>query len=221
MEITLDCKIDYSHEEVVKRINDLDKIARERAKEMGTEVPVTNDFKYIIGVVDKSIKLIDSFLYALENHNIAVLAILTRVQIDCAIKAYALMRVSNIDEFTKKVIEEKEQVSWQIDSSKEKMRDSHLCKEMGKWLDLPVYDIYSEVCGYVHFSYFSYEDVVVNKRDNGVDDTFFFSRNNPEGKDEDFEALSLELANYFRFFGNLLINNLFDSWIKFRIKHEE
>ena len=40
------------------------------------------------------------------------------------------------------------------------------------------------------------------------------SRNNPPEKAEEFERLTLELANQFLFFGNVLIDELFDSWVK-------
>lgn len=44
--------------------------------------------------------------------------------------------------------------------------------------------------------------------------TMFISRENRKDDKQEFERLSLELANQFFFFGSLLIEELFASWLE-------
>ena len=69
-----------------EEINQLDKWAN--ANLLKIEDLYIEDL-YFMSVIDKSIKLIDTFLYAMEKRNITVLATLTRVQIDCVCRTYA------------------------------------------------------------------------------------------------------------------------------------
>lgn len=64
-----------------------------------------------MSIIDKSIKLIDSFLFALEKRNVTVLAVLTRVQMDCVMRAFATTMVSDSDEFCRAVLIDNMQVN--------------------------------------------------------------------------------------------------------------
>ena len=64
-----------------EEINQLDKLAKSYLCKLAG--PIYIEDLYFMAVIDKSIKLIDTFLYAMENRNITVLAMFTRVQIDC------------------------------------------------------------------------------------------------------------------------------------------
>lgn len=92
------------------------------------------------------------------------------------------------------------------------LTDKYLCEKLGSYLDLPVYDLYEKVCGFVHFSSSSFHNIV--KRHEKYDMTMFISRNNREEDEKEFKRLSIELANQFLFFGSVLIEDIFVSWIE-------
>ena len=75
-----------------------------------------------------------------------------------------------------------------------------------------MYDLYKKVCGFVHFSSASFHNIA--KAGENCDMTMFISRENRKDDKQEFERLSLELANQFFFFGSLLIEELFASWLE-------
>ncbi len=194
--------------ELIAEINDLERLARKYILQI--EGLYTEDF-FFISLIDKSIKLINSFLFALDEKNITVLAVLTRVQIDCAARAFAASLVEDSGEFCKGVIFEDKALNQLVDKNNKKLTDKHLCKELGKYLELPVYELYSKVCGFVHFSSISFYSIA--KADQGNSINMLIGRNNREDDYETYMRLSIELANQFLFFGKVLIEELFASWL--------
>lgn len=189
-------------------INNLDKLAR--AYLIKIEELYIEDL-FFMSVIDKSIKLLDSFLFAFDRRNITVLATLTRVQMDCATRAFATTIVNDSSEFCKSIILDNKQVNKQLDKNNKLLTDKHLCEELGNYLNLPIYELYKKVCGFVHFSSSSFHNIT--KTHKKYDISMYISRNNIEENEKEFKRLSLELANQFYFFGLILIEDIFASWL--------
>ena len=166
---------------------------------------------YFWAAIDKSLKLIDSFLFALEKRNVTVLAALTRMQIDCVLRTFATTLVDNSEDFCKKVLCNEQQINYTKDRTGKKMTDKYLCESLGELLDLSVYDLYKKISGYVHFSSSSFYN---SARTTGVNSiTMKISKENVVGEEETYKRLSVELANHFYYFGRILIECIVASWI--------
>lgn len=198
-----------NEDELKIKINNLDKVANTYLMKIDD---LYMEDLFFMSVIDKSIKLIDSFLFALDKRNITILATLTRVQMDCVMRAYASTMVSDSGDFCKSVLVDNVQINTLKDTNNQKLTDKHLCKAVGKYLNLPVYELYKKVCGYVHFSSASFHNIA--KAGKNYDITMFISRENRKEDKQEFERLSLELANHFFFFGSLLIEEFFASWLE-------
>ncbi len=195
--------------ELKDRIDTLDKLANLHL------VKIKNLYiedLYFMSIIDKSIKLIDSFLFAFEKRNITVLATLTRVQMDCVIRAFATTMVDDSGDFCKAVLLENKEVNKLKDKNNQKMTDKYLCEHIGKYLELPVYDLYKKVSGFVHFSSDSFRNIF--KTHEEYDISMFISRKNREEDSEHFERISIELANQFLYFGLVLIEDIFGAWLE-------
>lgn len=201
--------------ELILKINNLDKIANEYLIKIED---LHMEDLFFMSVIDKSIKLIDSFLFALEKRNITVLATLTRVQMDCVMRTYASTMVNDSGEFCKSVLIDNIPINKLKDTNNQRLTDKHLCESVGKYLNLPVYDLYKKVCDFVHFSSASFHNIT--KAGENYDITMYISRENRMEDKQEFERLSLELANQFYFFGSLLIEEFFTSWLE-QIIHEK
>lgn len=198
-----------NEDEIRNKINNLDKVANTYL--MRIEDLYMEDL-FFMSIIDKSIKLIDSFLFALDKRNITILATLTRVQMDCVMRAFSSTMVSDSSDFCKAVLVDDVQINKLKDLDNQKLTDKHLCEAVGKYLNLPVYDLYKKVCGFVHFSSSSFHNIA--KAEKKCDISLFISRKNREEDKKEFERLSLELANQFFFFGSLLIEDIFVSWLE-------
>ncbi len=196
-------------EELKNKINQLDKIANLYLLKI--EELYMEDL-YFMSVIDKSIKLIDSFLFAMDKRNITVLATLARVQIDCVIRAFATTLVKDSGEFCKNVLIDKKRIDTITDINGNKLKDCYLCELLGEYLKLPVYDLYKKVCSFVHFSSDSFNNIA--KASGEYDIEMFISRKNRVEDEKEFERLSIELANQFLFFGLILIEDIFASWLQ-------
>ena len=97
---------------IVKKIESLVELSQCEARKI---YELYDEDLYFLSIIDKSLKLIDSFLFALKYRNITVLAIFTRVQIDCALRAYAVSLVNNSGEFCNKVLIKKAQINKEKD----------------------------------------------------------------------------------------------------------
>lgn len=198
-----------SEDELRDKINNLDKVANSYLIEI-KELYMEDLF--FMSVIDKSIKLIDSFMFALDKRNLTVLATITRVQMDCAMRSFATTMVSDSGDFCKAILIDNIRISRLIDMNNHKLTDKHLCEALGSYLNLPVYDLYKKVCGFVHFSSDSFHSITKAQEKNNI--TMFISRNNRDEDKQEFERLSLELANQFFFFGSVLIKDIFVSWLE-------
>ena len=200
----------YSDEDVLKaKIDNLDKVANSYLLQISD---LYMEDLFFMSVIDKSMKLIDTFLFALEKRNLTVLATLTRVQIDCTARAFATTLVSDSGDFCKAVLLDDTQVNRLKDITNRKLTDKYLCESLGTYLNLPVYDLYEKVSGFVHFSSDSFHSIA--KAHEAYDITLLIERNNREEDKEAFERLSIELANQFYFFGSVLIEDIFASWLR-------
>lgn len=206
-------KIEYqfikNENELKNKINTLDKKANLyliNIKELYME-----DL-FFMSIIDKSIKLIDTFLFALNKRNITVLATLTRVQMDCAMRAFATTMVKDSGDFCKAILIDNIRINMLMDTKNIKLTDKHLCEALGCYLNLPVYDLYQKVCGFVHFSSDSFHSIAKANEDFNI--TMFISRNNRDEDKQEFERLAIELANQFLFFGSVLIEDIFISWLE-------
>lgn len=207
LRVDIEYKNIANEQELIERINELEKLAR--AELMRMESLYVEDF-FLISAVDKSMKLINSFLFALSERNLTVLAILTRVQMDCVLRSYASTLVSNSGDFCDKVLCENVQINTLCDSNGKKMTDKFLCKSLGNVLQLNVYELYKAVSGFVHFSSNSFKNIS-NIKDGKYLDMLIGKENNPQIK-ASYEKHSLSLANNFYYFGRILIEGILRSW---------
>ena len=99
-----------------------------------------------------------------------------------------------------------------VDKNNCRMTDKYLCEALGCLIDLPVYDLYQKVCGYVHFSSDSFKSITRAEEDGHV--SMYISRKNRENEEKLFERLSLELASQFLFFGLFLVEDLLGGWLR-------
>lgn len=207
----------YEKQELIEHIKGLKEEAINviDGKTKGEPVPLGCEFLYIVAIVDKSIKLIDSFLNAFEKQNITVLAILTRVQMDCLLRAYALLLVNDPQKLSEDVLLRERQLRDLKDRKNRKMTDTYLAKNVEKWIGMPVTSYYHKLCGFVHFSGYNLHSLI-HSIDSFRFNMTFFTEDNPIENKKVFERISLELGNQFYLYGELLISELFDSWTKQR-----
>lgn len=198
-----------NEEEIIQAINSIDKQANEYLLKIGD---LYREDLYFMSVIDKSIKLIDSFLFALEQRNITVLAILSRVQMDCAMRAFATSLVTDSSDFCKAVLYEGKRINRLKSLDGKNMSDKYLCEKLGEFLKIPAYEIYEKVCDYVHFSPASFHNIA-SLNENGVV-AMFISRKNRTEYEQEYQRISFELANIFIFFGKVLVVDIFSAWLE-------
>ncbi|MCM1528061.1 MAG: hypothetical protein NC091_12555 [Bacteroides sp.] len=195
--------------EISEKINTLDKVANlylMRIRDLYVE-----DL-FFMSAIDKSIKLIDSFLFALEKKNITILATLTRMQMDCLLRTYASTLVNDSTAFCESVLFKKIEINQIKDKNNNKMTDRYLCESLGQYLNLPIYDSYKKICGFVHFSSESFYNIA--KTSDKSDISLFVSRNNRKEDEKYYKRISIKLANQFYYFGSFLVEVLFASWLE-------
>lgn len=194
--------------DIINLINELEELVR---KELIKDQDLYMEDLYLFAAVDKSLKLIDSFLFALKERNITVLAALTRIQMDCVLRTYATTLVGDSSAFCEKVLLKNTLVNQEVDVNNKHLTDKYLCNSLSKILRLPLYELYQKVCGYVHFSPSSFHNMARTSGDNGI--SMFISRHNREEDEETYTRLSIELANHFYYFGKILITVVLHSWL--------
>ncbi len=166
---------------------------------------------FFMSAIDKTLKLIDSFLFALSQKNITVLACLTRIQLDCVLRTYATTLVKDSSKFCEDVLLNEKQINKFFGIDGEKLTDSYLCKSLGKVLDLDIKGLYAKISGYVHLSSSNFKHISRIKDENVVE--FFVSKQNFIEDKDNYQRLSMELANHFYFFGRILIEVFLRSWL--------
>lgn len=199
----------YNEKEVIQQIDNLESIAKDYLMEI-------EEFSYLdlffFSVVDKSLKLINPFLFSLRERNVTVLAILTRVQMDCALRTFATTLVDDSNELCKNMLVEGKQLNKIQDKNGRYLTDKYLCEKMKEYLKEDVYDLYKKVCGFVHFSSDSFYSIVKDEGNSSF--SMLVGRKNRQEDKKTYEQRSVELANDFYFFGSLLIENFLPSWLK-------
>lgn len=207
----IDAKYDLINDEtlMVEKINSLEKMARE---ELVGDTSLTFVDLHMWSAIDKSLKLIDSFLFAFEQQNITVLAALTRMQMDCVLRTYAGTLVADGEEFCKKVLCDNIRINKVKDLQNKPLTDKYLCESLGTVLHLPLYELYQKISGYVHLSSSSFHNITKPDGENGF--TMVISKKNRDEDLESYKRLSLELANHFYYFGKILITVCLRSWIE-------
>ena len=198
-----------------KKINNLEYLAREQLCKI--EDLHIEDL-YFMSAIDKSIKLINSFIFAFNERNITVLAALTRIQIDCVLRTYATTLVNNSTDFCNKILRENQQINKFKDMNGKNLTDKYLCEKIGNLLDMDVYEIYCKTSGFIHFSSDSFHNIARTREDDQIE--LFISKTIREEDKETYTRLSIELANTFYFFGKILIELILKSWIT-QIKNEK
>lgn len=192
---------------LIEKINSLESLARQ---ELMKNKSLHIEDLFLCSAIDKSIKLIDSFLFALRQRNITVLASLTRIQLDCVLRTFALTLVKSSDKFCEEVLLHNKQINKIIGIDGKKLTDFHLCELLGDILHLDIQRLYSQISGFVHFSSSSFRNISRTK-DNKLE--ILISKQNFTEDLESYQRLSLELANHFYYFGRILIEVIFRSWL--------
>ena len=131
---------------------------------------------------------------------------------DCVLRTYATALVSDSALFCQKILLENKPVNKEKDMNNKLLTDKHLCESLGTVLHLPLYELYQKVCGYVHFSSSSFYNAVKAEKDGVI--TMTISKENRNDRVKTYERLSIELANHFYYFGEILITVLYRSWQK-------
>ena len=200
----------YENElEIIEKINQLENMFKDELKR---DFDLFMEDLYILAAVDKSLKLIDSFLFAMEQRNITVLAALTRMQMDCVLRTYASTLVKDSGDFCKRVLCDNIRIDKEKSANGKNLSDKYLCLELGKVLNLPIYDLYQKVCGYVHFSSSSFHNSIKLSDDSSF--IMKIGKTNIERKKDTYKRLSIELANQFYYFGKVLIKYILHSWLE-------
>lgn len=206
-------KIEYNfidnESEIREKINSLDKLANLHLMKIH-DLYVEDLF--FMSAIDKSIKLINSFLFALEEENVTVLATLTRVQMDCVLRIYASTLVKDSGDFCRSVLYDNVPINRIKDKYNKNLTDRYLCESLGKYLNQPIYDSYKKISGFVHLSSSSFHNITRAHKE--YDFSMFISRKNRVEDEMIYKKHSIELANQFYYFGLILVEILFDSWLE-------
>lgn len=139
-------KIEYNfidnESEIREKISTLDKLANLYLMKIH-DLYVEDLF--FMSAIDKSIKLINSFLFAFEEKNVTVLATLTRVQMDCVLRTYASTLVKDSGDFCRSVLYDNIPINRIKDKYNKNLTDKYLCESLGKYLNQPIYDSYKDL----------------------------------------------------------------------------
>ena len=129
--------------EIKAKINSLDKDAKIYLMQIHD---LYIEDLFFMSAIDKSIKLINSFLFALEERNITVLATLTRIQMDCVLRTYASTLVQDSKDFCESVLYDNVPINKIKDRNNKNLTDKYLCELLGKYLNQPIYESYKNMC---------------------------------------------------------------------------
>lgn len=194
---------------LINKINNLENLAREEL--MKNKSLLIEDL-FFYSAIDKSLKLIDSFIFALSQRNLTVLASLTRIQLDCILRTYASTLVKSSNKFCEDVLLHNKQINKIKGIDGKNLTDFHLCELLGDALHLDLQKLYNQISGFVHFSSNSFKNISRIKDNKFLE--ILVSKQNFSEDAESYQRLSLELANHFYYFGKILIEVVFRSWLK-------
>ena len=104
----------------------------------------------IFGLMDRNIGLVESMPNLVESENIHALAPLLRVQLDGLLRLHAFRMVEKSEDLARHIIKGEEIRSFKGRDG-QKLTDRHLVNSLK--IELPMVEsMYSELCGWVHFS---------------------------------------------------------------------
>ena len=165
---------------------------------------------YFSALIDKSLKLINPFIYSFEKFNVTVESVLTRVQLDCLLRIYALNLVENTSYFCEQILCKHKRIDKLTSVEGKKLKDFYLCEKLEDYLGEGVIEIYRELSGYVHFSNKSFINTFMLS--DKSDFTLFVGKENRPDKIEIYEEESIYLANVFVFLESKMIDML-NEWL--------
>lgn len=96
----------YIDDEIVlkRNIDNLEQLAKDELLKKGEKIELEIQDMYFWAALDKTIKMLDSYLYAYDRKNITVLAALTRMEIEIAARVYGITLVENQTKFCEDII---------------------------------------------------------------------------------------------------------------------
>ena len=86
----------YIDDEIVlkRNIDNLEQLAKDELLKKGEKIELEIQDMYFWAALDKTIKMLDSYLYAYDRKNITVLAALTRMEIEIVARVYGNKRAA-------------------------------------------------------------------------------------------------------------------------------
>ena len=96
----------YIDDEIVlkRNIDNLEQLAKDELLKKGEKIELEIQDMYFWAALDKTIKMLDSYLYAYDRKNITVLAALTRMEIEIVARVYGITLVENRTKFCEDII---------------------------------------------------------------------------------------------------------------------
>ena len=96
----------YIDDEIVlkRNIDNLEQLAKDELLKKGEKIELEIQDMYFGAALDKTIKMLDSYLYAYDRKNITVLAALTRMEIEIVARVYGITLVENQTKFCEDII---------------------------------------------------------------------------------------------------------------------
>ena len=126
--------------------------------------------------------------------------------------------VKDSTKFCDDVVYKKRQINEIKCSDGNKLSDNYICKSLGAVLDLDIQNLYQKISGFVHLSADSFINIA--KVEAGKYLQVLVSKGNLPDNAKHYERLSLELANHFYYFGRILIEFIFCSWLRQKEKNK-
>jgi len=96
----------YIDDEIVlkRNIDNLEQLAKDELLRKGEKIELEIQDMYFWAALDKTIKMLDSYLYVYDRKNITVLAALTRMEIEIVARVYGITLVENQTKFCEDII---------------------------------------------------------------------------------------------------------------------
>lgn len=114
---------------------------------------------YIIGIIDKCLRLIDGFVIMLKERNLTCMGILLRIQIDNCMRTYAIYTAENINEIIDSILDSEIQLNKLKAKDGSRMTDQYLRQQLEK-IDERFGTVYKATSGFIHYSEKSFFSIV-------------------------------------------------------------
>lgn len=193
--------------ELIEKIESLKPYATEKIIKLWKDDIRNIDFLHYASV-KKLGELVDSMIFAIQQNNLTVCAILTRIAVDCCVRTYAGTLAADADDFVTRCILGETEFRNYRDANGHKMTDKHLCESFGQIIGIDIYGFYKKVCAYVHLSPKAFCGNTEVQDGNVVQFTIE-DKEPPKAK----EQMCNELGQKFYFFGMCLLDWIVESWI--------